>query len=82
MMDDSLNFWIRGSTCVQEAESQAIEIVCDYYGDYTLTTDPYDKEKDFYSISFDCGRYREDIGGAHTFAVGMIAALAAFLLIN
>ena len=82
MMNDSLNFWIRGNSCVPEADSKYIEMLCDYYGDYFLTTDPYDREKDFYSISFDCGRYREDIGGAQTFAAGMIATLAAFLLIN
>ena len=48
MMDDSLNFWIRGSTCEPEEYFQALEILCDFYGDYTLTTDPYDRTKDFY----------------------------------
>ena len=49
MMDDSLNFWLRGSMCVSELDIQYIGVLCDYHGDYTLYKDPYDGSKDYYS---------------------------------
>ena len=52
------------------------------YGDFTLTNEDYDGTEVGYEISYNCNLYREDIGGAKTFAATMIAALAAFFLLN
>ena len=56
--------------------------MCDTYGDFTLTNEDYDGTEVGYQISYNCERYRQDIGGAQTFAATMFVALAALLLLN
>ena len=56
--------------------------MCDIYGDFTLTNEDYDGTEVGYQVSYNCERYRQDIGGAQTFAATMIAALAALFLLN
>ena len=81
-LDDTENFWIRANTCDEESNEQYIELFCDIYGDFSLINEDYDGTEVGYQISYSCDRYREDVGGAQTFAATLIAAFAAFLLLN
>ena len=83
-MDDTKNFWIRANSCSEESTEQYFAILCDVYGDFSLTNEDYDGTEVGYEVSYSCDRYREDIGesGAQTLAETLIAALAAFLLLN
>ena len=83
-MDDTKNFWIRANTCNEKSSMRYLEIYCDIYGDFSLINEDYDGTEVGYEVSYSCDRYREDIGesGAKTFAATLIAALAAFLLLN
>ena len=80
-MDDSYDFWLRVKSCYQ-MDPRYFEVMCDVYGDFTLTNEDYDGTEVGYQISYNCKRYRQDIGGAQTFAATMIAALAALFLLN
>ena len=60
-----------------------LQVFCDIYGDFELINEDYDGTEVGYAVTYSCDRFREDIGsGAQTFAATLIAALAAFLLLN
>ena len=80
-MDNSYDFWVRSKYCDQ-MDPTIFEILCDTYGDIALTNEDYDGTEVGYQISYNCERYRQDIGGAQTFAATMFVALAALLILN
>ena len=65
--------WAILNVCSQD--NLSIEETCYLIGDYTIIEgDENDENIDTYSISFNCDRYKVDIGGAHTIAFTIFEA--------
>ena len=77
--DETNKVWAIFSNCYPESFS--IEETCNLIGDFTeINDDDFEEEGVPYSVSYNCDRYKVDIGGAFAIGSAMIAAFTVLLL--
>ena len=77
--DEANQVWAILNSCYPE--SYSMEEVCNLIGDFTIINgDDIEEKGEPYSVSFNCDRYKVDIGGAFAIGSAMITAFTVLLL--